>query len=76
MRVLVMLGPIAGLGLAGTAGVYAGGRPTPPEPAEFFVALGAFAFVLLVLLAATWSGLRRSPGPASRDPRRAGPRRS
>jgi len=75
MRVLVMLGAVTALGLGSTTRVYAGGRPMPPEP-DFFVALGVFVFLLLVVLAVTVTGLRRSPRPGSRDPRRAGPHRS
>jgi len=75
MRPMASFGPIAAVIVGGAASIFAGGQPTPPDP-RFFVALGAFAFVLLVLLAATLSGIRRSPGPGSRDPRRVGPRRS
>ena len=75
MRPQAALGPTAVVGVGGAA-MLAGGQPTPSDPIEFFVALGAFAVVLFLVLAATLSGLRRSPRRGSEDPPRADPRRS
>jgi hypothetical protein len=57
MRPQAALGPIAVIGVGGAA-VPAGGQPTPPDPTAFYVPLGAFGVVLLILLAAVLSGLR------------------
>ena len=52
-------GPIATVTVGGAATMLAGGQPVPPDPTQWFVPLGALGFVLLILLAAVRSGLRR-----------------
>lgn len=58
MRPGAAVGPTAVVGVSGAA-LLAGGQPVPPDPAQWFVPLGALGFVLLILLGAVVSGLRR-----------------